>query len=233
MTRREPAPLVDVVGRNAHRIRLNAGLTLDQVAVAARARGLKWSESRVADFESGRVATNLATMIAFALAIEDLGCGSGTLHELVQDLQPIRLNESLAIWPGDMIRLFEGRPADNPRASRLSKARDRNHPVPSVFSDEYEQRIAHYYLDRTVPGLLHRVNASTGATEVRVCKSLGISTMLLTHLTVALWRASFSQERDKRAGPEASPQARGQVSRQMRSELSAAIEVAVLSGNNQ
>ena len=48
-----PKPLPEVIGDHARQLRLSAGLTLDQVAVATKVRGLNWTESRVADFESG------------------------------------------------------------------------------------------------------------------------------------------------------------------------------------
>jgi hypothetical protein len=48
--------------------------------------------------------------------------------------------------------------------------------------------------------------------------------MLLACLSAALWKRTFSQERDRRAGEGANTQKRGQVTRQMRAELEAAIE---------
>ena len=65
-----------------------------------------------------------------------------------------------------------------------------------------------------------------GATEKRTRKALGISSTLLADLSAALWNRTFSQERDRRAGEGANAQKRGQVSRQMRKELQAAIEAA-------
>jgi hypothetical protein len=50
--------------------------------------------------------------------------------------------------------------------------------------------------------------------------------MLLAGLSAALWKRTFSQERDRRAGPEANAQKRGQVSRELRKELQAVIEAA-------
>ena len=214
-------------------MRLAAGLTLDQVAVAARARGLKWSESRVADFESGRVAMNLATLFAFSLAIEDLGCGPGTLPELVQWVTPIQINDSLELWTSDLVNLFEGQPVRKPKRPRKTLVDGMDSEVSPVFDSDFEQQVAYYYIEQIKQlGLLHRVSQSSGATELRVCRALGISTMLLTHLSVALWDRSFSQERDKRAGPDANAQKRGQITRHMQSELEAAMEAAV-DGNDK
>src|SRR5271168_1147567 len=84
--------LATVIGKNAHRLRTNAKLTLDQVSHAARMRGLNWSESRVADFESGRVAPNLATLIAVVLALADAGCAKATFPELLRSGLPLQIN---------------------------------------------------------------------------------------------------------------------------------------------
>jgi hypothetical protein len=71
-----------------------------------------------------------------------------------------------------------------------------------------------------------RVHRSAGATEERIRKSLGISSMLLSLATASLWKRTFSQERDRRAGAGANAQKRGQVTRQMRAELKAAVQAA-------
>src|SRR5271167_1964619 len=82
----EVADLATVIGSNARRLRRNAGLTLDEVSRAARRHGLSWSESRVADFEAGRVAPNLATLCAFCLALTDAGCVEATFPKLLTSL---------------------------------------------------------------------------------------------------------------------------------------------------
>lgn len=63
-------------------------------------------------------------------------------------------------------------------------------------------------------------------------KALGISLPTLAHMTTALWKRTFSEERDRRAGDGANAQKRGQVSRTMQDELSDAIEEA-LGGNRK
>ena len=82
------------------------------------------------------------------------------------------------------------------------------------------------------PATLRTVKRSAGATEERTRKSLGISPMLLATATASLWKRNFSQERDRRAGAGANAQKRGQITRQMRTELQAAIEAAT-SGDDQ
>jgi hypothetical protein len=49
----------------------------------------------------------------------------------------------------------------------------------------------------------------------------------LAYLSAALWKGTFSEERDRRAGDGANAQKRGQVSRRMQAELEAAIKAAI------
>jgi transcriptional regulator with XRE-family HTH domain len=215
-----------VFGKNARRLRTRAGLTLDQVSIAARMRGLNWSEARVADFESGRVAPNLATLIAAVLALQDAGCAEATFPELLQPISawPIQINDSLPLWNEQVVNLLSGQPSGKP--DPLGHKRK---GVPRSFTEltADEWLIAEQYpipLDSLAS--LGVVIRASGATEERTRKALGISSMLLANLSAAFWKRTFSQERDRRAGKGANDQKRGQVSRQMREELRAAIEAA-------
>lgn len=217
-----------VIGINAREYRVNCGLTLDQVSVAARGRGLKWSESRVADFEAGRVAPSLTTLLALALALNDAGCPQATLPGLVRYITPIQINDSLALFDVDVVRLLSGQPAAGPEPVET----DADDPALLLGWKQtpFERKVAqHYEVDLAKVG---RIAKSSGATEDRVRKSLGISTSLLTHLSAALWDKGFSQERDRRAGESANAQKRGRITREMQSELQAAIDAAQ-HGNNK
>lgn len=61
--------------------------------------------------------------------------------------------------------------------------------------------------------------AKSGATEDRMRKSLGFSREGFANLSFKLWGRTLTEERDARAGAEASPQARGRVSRNLQEEL--------------
>ena len=192
-----------VIGKNARLLRTNAELTLDQVSIAARMRGLNWSESRVADFESGKVAPNLATLIAFCLALADAGCAEATFPELLRSETPIQINDSLLLSKQQVVNLLSGLPGSTMEVGEWVLAQQ-----------------LHRHMPTTVTVI------QSGATEKRTWKALGISSTLLADLSAALWNRTFSQERDRRAGKGANAQKRGQVSRQMRKELQAAIEAA-------
>ena len=211
--------MASLIGANAHELRISAGLTLDQVSVAARARGLKWSESRVADFEAGRVAPNLGTLVAICLALADAGCPEATLPRLVKYVVPIQINDSLELWDFDLINLMSGRPVEEPEPAEP----ELGNSVDSFtkITTPYERKLAHR-LSVDLPKLV-RVWRASGATEERMRKALGISSMLLAVLSTKLWETTFSKERDRRAGDNANAQRRGQITRQMRKELQHAI----------
>ncbi|MGO8769506.1 hypothetical protein [Mycobacterium sp.] len=207
-------PLATVIGKNAHRLRRDAGVTLDQVSIAAKMRGLlKWSETRVADFESGRVAPNLATLIAVVLALQDAGCADATFPELLRSETPIQINDWLDLPDGQVINLLSGRP---------------ELPSPEWVTAAINASWEHL----KASGFLTEVTQASGATEERTRKAFGISETELADLSAALWNRTFSEERDRRAGKGANAQTRGQVTRQMRKELQAAIK-ATTHGNNK
>lgn len=206
--------LAFVIAGNARRLRVGAGLTLDQVSVAARLRGLKWSESRVADFEAGRVAANLGTLLAFCVALADLGCTEATLPRLVEYVPPIEINDSLQLSAAEVTRLMAGRP--------VGKLKHVDDPRRDVAVDP---------MDGTGRGIRMRpgttewaVNRNSGATETRITKTLGIPYARLIRLSTDLWGRSFSQERNSRAGEGANAQHRGQITRKMMAELREAVD---------
>ncbi len=212
--------LADVIGGNARRVRMKAGLTLDQVGIAARRRGLRWNESRVADFEAGRVAPNLGTLAALCLALADAGCGEATLPALLTSVTPVQINDRLTLRSKDLANLLSGHPI-----TELEPVRRAHGGVSYSTLDRREMKIAERYPVNDL-STLGAVIDSSGATEERIRKSLGISSALLADLSTAFWKRTFSQERDRRAGEGANAQKRGQVSRQMRAELEAAIRAA-------
>jgi hypothetical protein len=55
--------------------------------------------------------------------------------------------------------------------------------------------------------------------DARMCKNIGVDQVLGAAAMAALWRRTFTAERDHRAGPDANAQRRGQISRQLKAEL--------------
>lgn len=70
---------------------------------------------------------------------------------------------------------------------------------------------------------LASATASAGETEERIAKALGVETWLVVRACAALWKSTAAAERDRRSGPDATKQARGRITRQLRDELRAVI----------
>jgi hypothetical protein len=62
----------------------------------------------------------------------------------------------------------------------------------------------------------------SGLTERRLAQHLKIEPKELVAVSFRLWRSTFSDERDRRAEPDATPQKRGRITRILRAELEAA-----------
>lgn len=82
---------------------------------------------------------------------------------------------------------------------------------------------------RTVkPDLRLDVRRDFSESDARMCKNIGVDQFLGAAAMAALWRRTFTAERNHRAGPDANAQRRGQISRQLKAELQEVIN----DGNN-
>ena len=71
-----------------------------------------------------------------------------------------------------------------------------------------------------------------GVAEHRVAKELDVNQNVLATLSLHLWQSTFSAERDRRAGPDANAQRKGQITRQMKDELRSTL-AGLRSGDGQ
>jgi hypothetical protein len=68
------------------------------------------------------------------------------------------------------------------------------------------------------------VERESGEAEARAAKALGREPWVVNLASAKLWKSTLSAERDRRAGPDASPQARGRITRELRAEIKAALD---------
>jgi hypothetical protein len=139
--------------------------------------------------------------------LADAGCAAAGFPELLRVGSPIQVNDSLLVSSKQVLNLLSGLPAKEP--SML--------PSPEVV------KIADQAFEALFRAQLAQIS---GATEERTRKALNIDELELAKWSAKLWDSTFSEERDRRAGAGANPQKRGQVTRQMRAELEAAIRAA-------
>lgn len=194
-------PLATLIGRNARRIRTEANLTLDRVASEVSALGHTWSHSRVAAFERGDVSPTLPTILVVCAALARLLGKDVTLADLTVSDDPVQLTEGLAAEASAVSAVLGG-------ASAATIA------PPDPFArpqDSPEDR---------------RVEFGTGRAERELAQALGEDLRLVSIASAQLWGKSYSEERDHRAGPDASPQAKGRISRTLKAELTTFLEEA-------
>lgn len=86
---------------------------------------------------------------------------------------------------------------------------------------EFLERRKHWpkSLDSVPAGLQHDVYRAMSDSDLRMCKNIGADRDLAAAAMAKLWRKTFTARRDELAGADANPQKRGQVSRQLKSQL--------------
>ena len=208
-----------LVGGNCKRIRSEIGVTQEDLARHARAAGLRWTASTVGDFESGRSAPTFATVLAVTRALQSAlhdaakqrnelsSVGGVTLADLVAGEGFVALNDNLDV-----------------RVRRLGDVC--RGEIFALGKDNWRYRLRPMGAGE-VTALVETLQRS-GLTEHRLAQRLGIGTELLASVSSRLWQRPFSEERDRRAGPDANRQKRGQVSRALQREL----EKAITDGND-
>jgi transcriptional regulator with XRE-family HTH domain len=225
--------LADVIGRNCLRVRLEAGLTQDQFVRYAREVGLRWSASKVADFERGRREVTFGTVLAVSRALalaqaqaKERGVAVGrpvTLADLVQS-------------DGNVVLTPDG---PDPLAAVVADVCRGRHwplnPVELMGEDEagvydvYQKVVAGAAAAAVVDGYLDPDVTATELQDIRqrftladnrLAQRLGVSRDKLAAMSFRLWDGrTFAEERDRRAGAGANQQRRARVSRDLRVEL--------------
>lgn len=194
-------PIAVIVGENVRRLRNDAGLSGDSLAREIRKLfQTRWTTARISELESGRVSPTAPTLFMVSQALGELLSRPVPVAELLSDDGYAEVG-SVAI-----------------RTTRIAEA----------FSGEDVQlRIGDFSNSDELAGQakagLARA-ASSGEGDRRTAYALGIPPVHLVALSAALWGRTYTEERDRRAGPDASPQKRGRVGRELREELKRVIE---------
>lgn len=196
--------LAEAIGAGARELRLGANVTLEQMAQAAKLYGLRWTSGRVGDFEAGRIAPTLPTLIAAAAALGKAIGRPVALCELIGGTGEVAVTDALALDRSVLSALLGGRPVEPPGS-----------PAETRLTIHHRHKGA----APTDPGFVQEVRLGFRDSDLRVCNNIGIDRERGAAAMAALWGQPFSAERDERAGPDANAQHRGQVSRQLKAEL--------------
>jgi len=192
--------LAEVLGRNARDLRQSAHATLEDVAAAAWHYGLRWSTGSVGSLESGRtVGVNLENLLAMAAALGDVIGRPVSPAELFAGDGDVVINDWLTVPLKDVRKVLSSEPASIPAG------------VVDIGGVPFKLGVMK--VKHSLP------QGALRETDLRVCKALGVEPEVGAAAMDTLWRASFTAERDRRAGSKANAQARGRISRTLKAEL--------------
>ncbi|WAM17519.1 helix-turn-helix domain-containing protein [Rhodococcus sp. JS3073] len=215
-----------VVGLNSRKLRLDAGATLEQVSQEARKHGWPWSLGRVGDLESGKVQPTLPTVLALASVLSAVTETPVRLADLVATDATVELSHSLVVEGADLVSAVSGEPVSWRTGGVPERHPERDASLPQLVRAAGWPEVADakaelgISTDETLGRVLEALESSSLA-DRRAAKSLGVDLGVLLAASFRLWGKSLGDEREARVEPDAGNQRRGQVTRQLRSELAA------------
>lgn len=146
-------------------------------------------------------------MLALAVALTNATGADVSVADLIDSDGFVALTGALDVKGEALAEMCRGGPARLPRGTWRARTR-------SASAQEIEALVG---------GDAAKMLARSGLAEDRLAQRLGVSKSRLAAASSALWGRTFSDERDRRAGPEANAQKRGQVSRQLQGEIERAL----------
>ncbi|TFD80367.1 helix-turn-helix domain-containing protein [Cryobacterium fucosi] len=231
------------VGAFVSQVRREHGLTLDQIARAARSYGASWSASSVSNIERGQASLTLPALLLLALALGDLVGQPLTLSALLGDAEVLTLvsggqHPVKRSWVDGVLNGVEVTRSPVARADAeedyevdeeledevLRKMREmREMRGREATRAEVADQVAHLLDQSQMPPEPATRNPTKGdagsLAEERAAKKLGISIGRLRQLALDLWARSLEEESSRRAGTDSTPQARGRVTRVLVDEI--------------
>ncbi len=149
------------------------------------------------------MAASVPTIYAVALVLQHVTGQSVTLADLFAGSGDVALNDELTVDVSALADAMTGQPVIEGRLEQtlrnLEHAMSRRKKA-SLLAEECRE------------------------SDTRLLRSIGVTAERGTAAMAKLWGRTFSAERDHRAGPDANAQRKGQVSRQLKSELETLLE---------
>jgi hypothetical protein len=224
-----PRTVAEVVGTTAQNLRGDRKLEL--VARAARAAGLNWGTGRIADLEAGRVSPTLPTLFLLCVAFSDLLDRPVSLADLLAGDGLVTLSAEATVKLADLRAALAGQPIgippigpllDDPIAAEAMKRGGIE--VSDLRASVRKQLAADPHAGLSLRPRVAKVRNSFLEADYRMAGSLGLDVNRAAEVMHTLWGRSFSDERDRRGGPDANPQKRGRISRELKAELKEATD---------
>ena len=204
--------MAEIAGHNARTLRLGADVTLQDLARAVRPYGLEWSTGRVGDFESGRAAPNLATLLVVAAALGDVTGRPVTLADLFAGKGDVAINDKLTVPLAKLRAALSGETVTI-AVTRPPRGATSGLPIWSVNPPETA------WWAGVDPALHWKVLNDFREADTRMCKNIGVEPDVGAMAMAKLWKKTFVARRDEEAEPDAKAQRRGQISRRLKAEL--------------
>lgn len=218
----KPLALPHVIGLNVEKIR--GANTRDNVADHGRTYGAPWSGGSIRAIERGEFKATVETLALLALALTDLRGDDGpgvTIADLLETDQKIQLTESAQTTPANLQDWLAGGGVDalvdpsdmvrgmmRPFLSEMEELADLNHPK------EFDSMRGVKKVQSFGPAT---------STERRLAKRIGIHPHEFRAWSLHLWGEMFEDHRDEIAGPGATAQKKGNVSKPLLDEIQAAM----------
>lgn len=215
----------EAAGASARAIRQAADATLADVAKAAKGVGLPWSTGRVGDFESGRIAPSLPTLIAVVGALSEIvGDVAISLPDLFAVDGDIRVNDTLTMRAERIRDLLRGSGFEVVLGDMTDKETLAAEFRESVRRLGETMKALPSHLGTVAIADVDRVDADYSDGDARLARSLGVDKLTAITAMAKAWGKTFVQQRDAIAGPGANAQRKGIVARQLKAELRAVID---------
>ena len=207
----------EAVGKNVRRLRTARGLTADELAHRCQIRGLRWDSTVVGRLERGHKAVQVAELLVLAHVLSS-DTEPATVADLFAGTEPVEVTDRTTIDAEALRAAFTGTPVK----LRVSwgKVGDILRPAGERLDEAIKTYAPNLDLDQL------KAAGRAGEAERKAAQTLGVSPTTVTVIAADIWGESLTARRDRMAGPDASAQKRGRVTRGLLDELRARVERA-------
>ena len=207
------------------RLRAQYGLTLESIATAARAYGLKWNVSRVRELEAGQLGVPVQNLLVLAQVFFELTGERRQLVDFFEGARRVRVTPELEVPTSQVYEAIGGQAVVLKRNKPMPVEEAWKMPEGPHTKAYAEERIAANAWDGDDYSLMlvvTRISKRMGLTDQRAAKQLGQTPMEWHYWCAALWRRTLKDERDARLDNRvgANPQRTGHITRQLVDEMS-------------
>ena len=215
-------------------IREENGLTLDDVAVASRRYGAKWTPGFISGMKRNKTAAQLGTMLVLCKTIESLTGRPFALPDLFPGDGTVEFDSNVSISRANLRKALSG------SQYRLTGGESViEQVVTGMLNDTYASDVAKYNLALSreldsqaeqLYGDVARQHAPT-LSEERAAEKLGITAKAVASLCLLEYGRTLDQVTESLAGADATPQFRGRRTRDVIANLDGVIDYITNDGD--